>query len=610
MKIAVCVKQVPVISRMQFDYESKTIQREGVPLEVNSFDMLAVARAADLVQTEGGEVVAVTMGPPQAEEALVQCQALGATRGIHLTDRAMAGADTLATARTLTMALEHDKYDLIICGRNSTDAETGQVGPEMAELLGLPYVGNVRRLDYERDGNCLRLERETDDGYEVIRCPLPALVSVCEGVVEERFPGRQQMQEAMASPNIQKMSAVQLASDLSLMGAAGSPTWVADIQMVEPSRRGEVIEEDDPSEAARRVVSNLGTLTAPGSDQPKEAVRYGGGISPDIWVIADPHVSGVRASTLEILGKARELAEVTKCEVVAVHLPSPDARANASTLADYGADRVILMEAGESVHPSSARCASALAKVILVEQPYAVLFGSTVNGRDLASRIAANLALGLTGDCIDLAINDDGELVQYKPALGGNVVAPIQSRTTPYMATLRPGLLSPIEPTPGAVHMVEVLDVPLIDTPDFEVLEVHHEEDAQGLELAAARVVMGVGMGIGGPENLPAIQEMAHSLGAVIAATRNVTDAGWLPRQVQVGLTGRAIAPQLYIAVGIRGDFNHMVGLQKAGTIIAINDNPNPRRSPIISAADFTIIGDWQEYLPPLVEALKPVVAP
>ena len=241
--------------------------------------MLAVARAADLVEAEGGEVVAVTMGPPQAREALVQCQALGATRGLHLTDRAMAGADTLATARTLTLALEQDTYDLIMCGRNSTDAETGQVGPEMAELLGLPCVGNVRRLDYERDGNCLRLERETDDGYEVIRCPLPALVSVCEGVVEERFPNRQQMQAAMESPNIQEISAIQLASDLSLMGTAGSPTWVADIQLVEPSRRGEVIEEDDPGEAARRVVSGLGSLAVPSSGQSKEGARYGGGTS-------------------------------------------------------------------------------------------------------------------------------------------------------------------------------------------------------------------------------------------------------------------------------------------------------------------------------------------
>ena len=144
--------------------------------------------------------------------------------------------------------------------------------------------------------------------------------------------------------------------------------------------------------------------------------------------------------------------------------------------------------------------------------------------------------------------------------------------------------------------------------PDIRLLEVHVEEDARGLELEAARVVMGLGMGIGCPENLPAIYELAGAIGARIAATRNVADAGWLPRQVQVGLTGRAIAPDLYMAVGIRGDFNHMVGIQKAGTILAINNNPNPRRAPILQGADFSIVGDWQTYLPPLVEALKPLL--
>ena len=124
--------------------------------------------------------------------------------------------------------------------------------------------------------------------------------------------------------------------------------------------------------------------------------------------------------------------------------------------------------------------------------------------------------------------------------------------------------------------------------------------------MEAARVVMAVGMGIGGPENLPIIYRLAESIGATVAATRNVTDAGWLPRQIQVGLTGRAIAPNLYIAVGIRGDFNHTVGIQKAGIILAVNNNPNPRRSPMLQAADFSIIGDWKTYLPPMIEALKP----
>ena len=222
--------------------------------------------------------------------------------------------------------------------------------------------------------------------------------------------------------------------------------------------------------------------------------------------------------------------------------------------------------------------------------------------------MAARLSLGLTGDCIDLEVNESGDLVQLKPALGGNVVAPILSKTRPYMSTVRPGLLSPLEPDWGFDPEVETLDVQDPGKSDMTVLETHSQEDARGLELESARIVLGVGMGAGGPENLPIILELARSIGATVAATRNVTDAGWLPKQIQVGLTGKAIAPELYIAVGIRGDFNHMVGIQKAGTILAINNNPNPRRAPILVGADFSIVGDWQTYLPPLVEALRPII--
>ena len=608
MKVAVCIKQVPVLSRMQFDYESKTIVREGVPLEVNSFDMLAVGRAIDLVEEQGGEVVVVTMGPPQARDALIQCLALGADQALHLTDPAMAGADTLATARTLALALQQDDYQLVICGRNSTDAETGQVGPQLAEFLGVPYVGNVRKLEYESQNNSLLVEKETDEGYEVIRCPLPALVSVCEGISEERFPNRQQMQAATENPAITDLTAARLSADLSQLGAAGSPTWVTEIQLVEPTRRGEIIEEEDPKVAVRKVVESLGQLVAaPTAPSTRQWRRYDGQAGAAIWVVADPADGKLRRATFEILGKARELAETTHGEVAAVIL-GPGADYQVSQLAAYGADKVMVLDTTTLGHPTGARCTSSLADAISDRQPYAVLFASTANGRDLASRLSARLALGLTGDCIDLSINETGELVQYKPALGGNVVAPIRSTTKPYMATLRPGLLDPIGPVQNATCSVEALDAPPLSSPDIEMLEVHTQEDARGLELEAAQVVIGVGMGIGGPENLPVIYELADALGATVASTRNVTDAGWLPRQTQVGLTGRAIAPQLYIAVGIRGDFNHMVGLQKAGTIIAINNNPNPRRSPILQGADFSIIGDWEIYLRPLVEALKPLV--
>ena len=129
MKFAVCVKYVPVVSRIQFDYENKVIQREGVPSEINPFDLLGLNLAIDLKSDPGDSVVALSMGPPNAAEGLTQCHALGADRAILLSDRALAGSDTLATAQALALALQREEPDLVICGRNSSDAETGQVGP-------------------------------------------------------------------------------------------------------------------------------------------------------------------------------------------------------------------------------------------------------------------------------------------------------------------------------------------------------------------------------------------------------------------------------------------------------------------------------------------------
>ena len=617
MKIAVCVKQVPVLSRIQFDYETKTIVREGVPQEINSFDLLAIGRAVELRKEIGGEVVAITMGPPQARDSLVQCLALGADRAVHLTDAAMAGSDTLATARSLALALEREEYDLILCGRNSTDAETGQVGPEIAQLLQLSYVGNVRKLEPNQDRKSVLVERVTDEGYELIECPLPGLIAITEGIIAERWPSRQEMESARENPIIDEVNAAQLSTDASIFGASGSPTWVADIRLVESQRLGIVIEEPDPQLAAQKVMEGLKgrNETTPSHTSLEPWSRYPGTEESGIWVVAErvgtgpPEAvtSSLRRVTLELLGKARELAEHRRCEVTAI-LVGPVDIDDAKALTAYGADKVLILDGPGLNHVTGSACSETLANTIEAQIPYAILFASTADGRDLASRVAARLGLGLTGDCIELEINDQGDLVQLKPALGGNVVAPILSKTRPYMATLRPGLLSPVEPDWSQSPSVKTIEVIESSKPDIKVLETHAQGDSRGLELEVARVVMAVGMGVGGPENLPTIHKLAESIGATVAATRNVTDAGWLPKQLQVGLTGRAIAPDLYIAVGVRGGFNHMVGVQKAGIIVAINNNPNPRRSPILQAADFSIVGDWQTYLAPLVEALKPLV--
>ncbi len=609
MKTAVCVKYVPVVSRITFDYEKKTIVRDGVPSEVNPFDVLGLVRAVQLKSGPEDEVVAVSMGPPQAREGLVTCMALGADRSVLLSDRALAGSDTLATARALGMVLQRERPDLIVCGRNSADAETGQVGPELAELLGLPHISQVRKLELLPDANRVVAERITDEGYQLVECPLPAVVCVTEGVAAETFANRQQMAEAQDKP-VEEVTCAQLTDDLSQFGLEGSPTWVEDIRLVEPTRQGLMIEGETPEAAAGQVAQLLqDSLAVLGTEDPAYVPAADGARYPDekgqaIWVVAETSQAGLRRVTLELLGKARQLTGITRSQVVTVLIGNAGDGA-AATVSAYGSDRVVTLD-NAALGPVCGRAvANALAEAIAAEQPYAVLFAATADGRDLASRIAARLGLGLTGDAIDLEIDEEGRLVQLKPALGGNVIAPILSKTLPNLVTLRPGLLAPIEPDESATVSIESLSAPPFEGNDITVVETHYEEDPGGIALAQAEIVLGAGMGIGGPENLPQVQALATEIGATVATTRNVVHAGWLPHQVQVGISGRTIAPQVYLAVGIRGVFDHTVGIQKAGVIVAVNSN---RRHPIFKAADVGIVGDWQEFLPPLVAAIKPVL--
>src|SRR5204862_2331013 len=229
----------------------------------------------------------------------------------------------------------------------------------------------------------------------------------------------------------------------------------------------------------------------------------------------------------------------------------------------------------------------ALVKAIQSMKPHSVLFGSTAAGRDLAPRVAARLGLGLTSDCVNLEIDAQGNLVQHKPAFGGNVVAPILSRTTPEMATVRPGMLKKARPHPTRQARIEMLwpdDTPMSRV---QVLSQTGADVVKAAALDTAEIAIGVGKGIGGPQNLPVIEQLAAALGgAPLAATRDIADLGWLPRQHQVGLTGRAIAPKLYFAIGIRGAFEHLVGIRRAGIVVAINKNP---KAPIFQNADLGI---------------------
>ena len=606
MRVAVCIKQVPVVSMLKFDHESKRVVREGVPSEVNPFDVLAISAVSALKNTVPMEVVVFTMGPPQAQEALVQCLAMGADRAVHLVDQAFAGSDTLATARALAMALRREEFDLIVCGRHSVDSETGQVGPEIAELLDLPQITAVRHLELTESGDEITVERLTDEGHEVVRCRLPALVCVTEGVAPETYPSREDVEAAQSKP-IQELTAADLSHDASLFGLQGSPTSVSEIFSIEPDRDGIVVRDKSAEESVsllmeyleQREVFDGGPSSRPESNARGAAANLAA--TGGIWVVAELLEGVVRPVTLELLGRATVLASEVESTAEAV-LIGADAQRHVATLSAYGADCVYVAEDPRLGHYETELHAHVLAQGVISYSPYAVLIPSTVNGRDLAARMAARLGLGLTGDCVGLEIDGEGRLVQLKPAFGGNIVAPILSRTDPQVATVRPGILTPVAPDWSVEPVVRTLSVEGLPSPRARVLDRVVDTSAEGAELDHARVIVTVGKGVGGAENIGVARELARVLDGSLGATREVTDAGWLPRQHQIGLSGKAVSPDLYIAVAVRGPFNHTVGFQKAGTVVAIN---NSARSPIFRAADFGIVGDYAEVVPALLSAIE-----
>lgn len=605
MKIAVCIKQVPDLEGLQFDPVTKTVKREGVLNLVNTFEKHAVTAAKQLIEQAGeGEITVITMGPPQAKEALLELLASGADRAVHLNDRAFAGSDTLATSRALAAALKRGQYDVIFCGKYSLDAETGQVGPEVAEMLDIPQVTNARRVALADNG--LAVTRMTDEGSEELLLPLPALITVPEDVAAPARPNKAGREAAPAKP-YEILSAADLDADLELLGLKGSPTWVQEITTVRVEREVRMIPSEDLQQAAKKLAAVLvqeeGLFTGwkGGMEDAVEApLRRAVSSDRAVWVTAELYGGKIRPVTLELLGEAVSLAERLHSEVGVVLL-GKDVAGLAGELVAYGADKVYLADDARLDHYDTELYAGVLADAIEALKPYIVLLPSTANGRDLAPRVAGRLGLGLTGDCVGFELNDDDLLVQLKPAFGGNIVAPILSKTLPQMATVRPGVLGKLKPNRARVSQVVCLDLGTLGPSRVQWLSAEPSVGAKGIDLETAEIVVGAGYGLGTPDNLPLVQALAGVLGGSVCATRKIVDLDWMPRQQQVGLTGKVISPRLYFAVGIRGFFNHTIGIQKAYTVVAINKDPE---APIFQMANYGVVADAVEFLPILTKEL------
>jgi electron transfer flavoprotein alpha subunit len=583
LRIAALVKQIPKVEALTLGADGR-LQREGLQLHMNDYCRRAVAKGHELARATGGTLTVITLGPPPAENVLREAIAFGADHGVHITDPAFAGSDTWATAKALARAIEVlGGFDLVLLGRNSVDADTGQVPPQVAEFLGLPFATGVRELVLDEGVLSLRLEH--DDEWVDVEVPLPAMVSCAERLCD---PCKIKDPDVWASVDASKISRLS-AADLGEgpWGQAGSPTRVGAVKTVDVSRANVMATGtlDEQIDTVLAVLAERDALDLRSFDQAEEHVAGTGAVhGPAVVVAVEPSRTQI---SRELLGEAAVLAASIGGHVVAFG-PAPG---EAHRLGAWGADVVVALPA-ETVEEDVAR---ALRTWTGGRDVWSIIGPSTAWGREVLSRVACVLDAGLTGDAVDLEARD-GRLVAWKPAFGGKLVVEILCSSPVQMATVRAGVLPLRTPRAFTTPAVHTLDVE--HTSRVRVVKKEREDDSE--ELANAPVVIGVGQGVK-PADYPALDALRDTLGAVYCATRKVTDKGWMPRARQVGITGHSIAPKLFISVGSSGKFNHTVGVRNAGTIIGINTDPD---AVIFQWSDVGIVGDWHEVLAALAPRL------
>ena len=327
----------------------------------------------------------------------------------------------------------------------------------------------------------------------------------------------------------------------------------------------------------------------------------------------DNQVSGI---SYELLGKAKELAAPLNAQVTAVLIGS-DVKGLVDSLAEYGADRVIVVDDPELKDYRTEPYAHALASVINEFKPEIVLVGATAIGRDLGPTVSARVATGLTADCTVLDIGDfplnpipgqeqkHNQLLMTRPAFGGNTIATIACpNNRPQMATVRPGVMQKIEPIKGA--KAEVIEYNPGFTPNNRYVTIKEVVKAVSdtVDIMDAKILVSGGRGVGSPENFKILEDLAAAIGGTVSCSRAVVDAGWKPKDLQVGQTGKTVRPHVYFAIGISGAIQHLAGMEESDIIIAINKDET---APIFDVADHGVVGDLNKIVPLLTKKIKEV---
>jgi electron transfer flavoprotein alpha subunit len=647
-----------------WDLERGTLKRNRLTLIPNAMDDRALALALRIREEWGGTVTALSMGPPRAASLCARARALGADDAVLITDQACAGSDTLATSRILARAVERIASDsdhlLVLSGMQSPDGDTAQVPVQVAAFLGASVVPYVTKATVT--GDAAELTSIASDGESRARIrahSLPAVVTCTDQLPAPPFhTSLARLRGAAATP-----PRIVTAADLDLaeddVGLSGSATRVVRISVAESVRRDVDYVEwsthgDHEHAAARlaeqmeRALSGGGPVAsgsagaqdaapsspAPSSARPDTRQRDGSsGPSGAVWALVDEHADEAQ---LGILDHARRIADALGCATVACRPGARDDRASSgpengteavprAALGSAGATdelRLLMDNPGEP-----AAVAFALEAAAAQFAPRVLLLPASPEGRVTAPYLAARLGAGLTADCTSFAVDDftrraRGErrtyrevLYQKRPALGGNIEATIVSPRNielgvPQMATVRPG---PTVARKSADVRTHTWSAPeragAAEAAGSHVTIGRAEAAGARVDIERCSILVSAGRGIGGEAG---IEQFARPLAEAlrkrfdvdveVAASRMVVDAGDLPRERQVGQTGKTVRPDIYVALGISGAVQHRAGMDGSAMIVSVNADAE---APIRTISDIFIHGRVQDVVPELTRALE-----
>jgi electron transfer flavoprotein alpha subunit len=691
----VLVKQVPDVSQITdnaFDPETGTLIRTRLASVINELDAQALAFAHFMKKISSdrqGQIIALTMGPPMAEEVLRYSLSRCVDKAILLTDRALGGADTVATANPLAFAARkivkevfnnnNDYY--VISGMQSVDGDTAQVPPQMADELSLPCIAYV--TDAEFKNNRFEFTRIISGGSQIVAAKkLPAVITVAKyeyplyatfsktrwanqaevitwtsedikathfGVKGSKtavirvFPPGKSTRKCRQFNDAKSLAKAIVEDFKSSNGETDTAGTAQANRYVLPEKRKSLLErnfegtrkEQDDYAILSEKLSELGIEEAHEiDDEARQKILTAAGdhfhtraledminglelskptFKGEVWVVAEHSEAVVHPATFELIGKARELADSLETEV-GVCLAGYKIESMSEELIAAGADNIYIIDDDllSVFDPTSYR--KVVADAISTYWPQIVLYAATPQGRMLAPMVSYRVECGLTADCTGLDIRDSSRkgdialLLQTRPALGGNVMATIRTKNSKsQMATARPGVMKKIPPDKSRKGKVIKHKVELSE--DDVSLEIIRTELGSGDVNFGAEVIVSGGKGMQNRDNYNRLlgtlcDHLEKKLNTQVekGASRAAVEQGFVERVHQVGQTGTSVGPKLYIALGISGAIQHMIGVANTETIIAVNSDPN---APIFKQCDYYIVGTVEDIVPQLIQALK-----